>query len=290
MNDLLGKTHRLLRESKNIAVKEMAGEKISFSQLHKFENGTSSIIVEKLAYLLDYLNISAEEFESTFIYLNKDAVTMREIAEAFWAKNTAKLRYYMEKENSLLVKNPENLNHFLNVMQVKSALRFLDKRYTISEKEIRRLERYLFSLKEWSGYDIWLFGNCVDFFTDSDLRKLTYKMLHPEVQNIKTSLIQSRLNQVVINLISVHIENKHFTPVDELFSYLEHHFRPGLDMTDRAMLSFYKKLVEFRKDPLSQEKLINVEKCIAAFDTLGCFDLVNLLTEELERYKIRTHI
>jgi Rgg/GadR/MutR family transcriptional activator len=288
MDSLLGQTHKKLRESKNTTVKEMAGSQISFSQLHKFENGTSSITVEKLAYLLNRLNISAEEFESTFIYLNKDAVTMREIAEAFWAKNTAKLRYYMEKENFLLVNNPENLNHFLNVMQIKSALRFLDKRYTISEKEIRRLERYLFSLKEWSGYDIWLFGNCVEFFMDSDLRKLTHKMLYPEVQNIKTSLIQSRLNQVVINLISVHINNKHFTPVDELFSYLEHHFRPGLDMTDRAMLSFYKKLVEFRKNPFSQDKLRDVEKCISAFETLDCFDLVNLLNDELGKYK--THI
>lgn len=57
-------------------------------------------------------------------------------------------------------------------------------------------------------------------------------------------------------------------------------------MFERANLTYLKALLDFRKDNKNYDKFKKVKNCIFAFEILECFELVNLLTEELEQYRI----
>ena len=63
---MFGETIKKIRKSKNMTLKEVAGDSLSLSQLSRFENGKSMIPVNLFYEILDNLNTTSEEF--AFIY------------------------------------------------------------------------------------------------------------------------------------------------------------------------------------------------------------------------------
>src|SRR5690625_239018 len=59
---MFGKTIQEIRKSKNMTLKEAAGDSLSVSQLSRFENGKSMIPVDLFYEVLDNLNTTSEEF------------------------------------------------------------------------------------------------------------------------------------------------------------------------------------------------------------------------------------
>ena len=59
---MYGKIIKQIRKSKNMTLKEVAGEALSSSQLSRFENEKSVIPVDLFYEVLDNLNSTTEEF------------------------------------------------------------------------------------------------------------------------------------------------------------------------------------------------------------------------------------
>lgn len=59
---MYGKIIKQIRKSKNMTLKEVAGEVLSISQLSRFENEKSVIPVDLFYEVLDNLNSTTEEF------------------------------------------------------------------------------------------------------------------------------------------------------------------------------------------------------------------------------------
>lgn len=59
---MYGKIIKQIRKSKNMTLKEVAGEALSISQLSRFENEKSVIPVDLFYEVLDNLNSTTEEF------------------------------------------------------------------------------------------------------------------------------------------------------------------------------------------------------------------------------------
>lgn len=59
---MFGETIKSIRESKNMTLKEAAGDALSISQLSRFENGKSTISVDRFYAILNNLNTTTEEF------------------------------------------------------------------------------------------------------------------------------------------------------------------------------------------------------------------------------------
>ncbi|MCR5749883.1 MAG: helix-turn-helix domain-containing protein [Lactobacillus sp.] len=60
--NMYGKIIKQIRKSKNMTLKEVAGEALSISQLSRFENEKSVIPVDLFYEVLDNLNSTTEEF------------------------------------------------------------------------------------------------------------------------------------------------------------------------------------------------------------------------------------
>lgn len=61
-DDMFGETIKKIRKSKNMTLKEAAGEVLSISQLSRFENGHSMITIDLFYEILTNLNTSTDEF------------------------------------------------------------------------------------------------------------------------------------------------------------------------------------------------------------------------------------
>lgn len=61
-DDMFGETIKKIRKSKNMTLKEAAGEAMSVSQLSRFENGHSMITIDLFYDILTNLNTSTDEF------------------------------------------------------------------------------------------------------------------------------------------------------------------------------------------------------------------------------------
>lgn len=60
--EMFGETIKKIRNSKNMTLKEAAGEALSISQLSRFENGLSIITIDLFYDILSNLNTSTDEF------------------------------------------------------------------------------------------------------------------------------------------------------------------------------------------------------------------------------------
>lgn len=291
METSFGFTAKKLRVAKNINVKDIAGEIISYPQILKFENGQTMISVDKLIYILNYINVSPEEFEQARHELIKtsDLALNQQVDEAFWNKNISKLKYLLKDAHAALLNFPDNPRYIMNIIEIKAALLYLDNNYKISQYDIDDLVEYLLSINEWSKYEIWLFSNCAGLISnikdDKCLKGLTNKMLYAESHNFHSKENQSKINIALMNIISIFISNQNYEPIHDWFLYLEEHIYSDVDMYERATFTYLKALYNFRRDNCNQYKLERVEKCISAFETLGCFNLVNLMNDELNSYR-----
>lgn len=292
MDQSFGAAIKKLRLAKGIEAKAIASPIISYSQLLKFENGQNLITVEKLSYILNFINISPQEFEHVRFGLSdtKNFLFDVQVEEAFWHKNTAKLKRLLQDTKEELSLHPENKRNYLNLLEIKAVLHRINSKNKLSKKEIISLTHYLSSVKTWSNYEAWLFLNSVELFSDSQLRELVDAMIHPKVPSIITNNTQSKINTALLNVISIFIQSKHFSPIPDWFSYLDKHIHSDIDMYERAILAYHKALFEYRQEPKSDVNINQVEKCISAFEILGCFDLVNMMLEEFQSYKKESQI
>lgn len=73
--EMFGKTIKNIRNSKNMTLKEAAGESLSVSQLSRFENGHSMITIDLFYSILRNLNTSIDEFNYIMSLNEKDNIS-----------------------------------------------------------------------------------------------------------------------------------------------------------------------------------------------------------------------
>ncbi|QDK71197.1 hypothetical protein [Lactococcus protaetiae] len=291
VDKLIGKTYKSLRLLKKIEAKAVASEQLSYSQLLKFEQGKTSLTIEKLMYALTQIGSTLGDFEYLY-YEQADYLPLQiggAIFRTYWERNSSKLQKLVNELKDDLAKYPDDPRYFIYLVQAESFLAQVDKDFKISDAGILKIYDYLMGVSQWWMLECEILMNCASIFSDHQLRELVHKMINPGVQYRNPDALQSHINAALLSSIRVLIANKHFEPLREIFDYLDAHILPDYNMYERAMFAYFKVLYRFRKNP-SKESLLAVESCIEAFKLLECFGLANLATEELERYKKESHI
>lgn len=89
-----GKVFKMIRESKNMSLKEVAGDFVTPAQLSRFENGKSNLSVDTFFHCLENMDVLQGEF-STFYhsyYQDEDIRVSVEIRQAVENHNTSYFR------------------------------------------------------------------------------------------------------------------------------------------------------------------------------------------------------
>lgn len=103
-----GKIFKILRESKNLSLREASEGAISMAQLSRFERGQSSVSIDSFFQCLDNINVLLDEFQVIYnnYTLTDDIRFNKELFEAYLNNNYLKLDKFLNDLEMEKLKHP----------------------------------------------------------------------------------------------------------------------------------------------------------------------------------------
>jgi Rgg/GadR/MutR family transcriptional activator len=177
----LGAVFRQLREMKNLSLSQTSEGICSKSQLSRFENSENDIGAEKLFQLLNAINVTYEEFVYQIRNFDKADFEQLFYATGAYEENGRFDKIELLRQQEL--EKPGKL-HYYNALALQSILFLHHQAEKLTEAEIADAADYLFSILEWSRYEIWIFQAlspqlsyplCLEFANELLNRTLFYR-------------------------------------------------------------------------------------------------------------------
>lgn len=278
-----GKIFKVIRESKNMSLKEVAAGDISVAQLSRFERGVSGITLDSFYCCLKNMAVSLDEFQ--YVYHNyieaDDALFSKKVADAYQENNVVKLQSILASSEALVEKFPEKKNYRLNTIVVRAVLSSCNPDFQISKKDIEFLTDHLFSVEEWGRYELWLFTNSVDFLTLETLKTFASEMINRTQFYNDLPENRRRIIKMLLNVISVCIEGNHLQIAMKFLNYIDHSKIPETDLYDRMLIKYHKALYSYKVG--NSHALSDIEQCLSILEFLDSFGVAQKLKAQFER-------
>jgi len=164
----LGELFRELRIARGLKLKDVASDKLSVSQLSKFENGQTMLSSDKLLVAISGIHMNFSEFGYALNnYQEPEFFKLGEKIAALHSKQD------IDGLKKLLVtyKGYESFDVYnrLNLLVIKVAIHSLDNGSLITDEDKKFLTNYLYEIEAWTEYELYIFGNTMSILSDSDL-------------------------------------------------------------------------------------------------------------------------
>ena len=279
-----GKIFKVIRESKNMSLKEAAAGDISVAQLSRFERGVSGITLDSFYCCLKNMAVSLDEFQ--YVYHNyieaDDALFSKKVADAYQENNVVKLQSILASSEALAEKFPEKKNYRLNTIVVRAVLSSCSPDFQISKKDTELLTDYLFSVEEWGRYELWLFTNSVDLLTLETLETFASEMINRTQFYNDLPENRRRIIKMLLNVISVCIEGNHLQVAMRFLNYLDHSKIPETDLYERMLIKYHRALYSYKVG--NSHALSDIEQCLSFLEFLDSFGVAQKLKAQFERF------
>lgn len=239
----LGELFRDLRIARGLKLKDVARDNLSVSQLSKFENGQTMLAADKLLIAISGIHMSLAEFGYALNQYKEDDFYQlsNKIQELHAQMNLEGLKILLEKS-----KDSEEYETYNQLQQIviKSSIFSLAPTMTISKKETDFLTEYLFSIEEWTEYEVYIFGNTLNILSDEDLIFLGKAFIERDKFYLSIPHYKRRVEVVTINLTLTLIERRQLyhasyfmEKLDNLITYQ--------DMFAAVVLKFMRKILAY---------------------------------------------
>ncbi|MCA9766389.1 MAG: hypothetical protein KC455_08220 [Carnobacterium sp.] len=278
-----GKVIKSIRLSKKLKSKNVYSDILSRPARSRFEKGLSDTTSKKLFEILSNLNISLEEFYFTYnnykIEDNHDFIT--QYSKYFYSNDIESLR---KLEKSTIEK-------YWTTNQIKfchySALTSLTISSILEEKpnlkNVELLKEYLLNCEEWTYYELVLFTNSLDFFSE-ELLLLLYKHAKNKLEHF--SLLRRYNNEVfslLSNILVLFITKNNVSQSVFFYQELKNSVSETINkMYEKTMLIFFKELINIMNSTEYDDQ--NIVKIISLFNYLDmpfkrkqCISLVKVV-------------
>lgn len=216
----LGELFRELRIARGLKLKDVASDKLSVSQLSKFENGQTMLSSDKLLVAISGIHMNFSEFGYALNnYQEPEFFKLGEKIAALHSKQD------IDGLKKLLVtyKGYESFDVYnrLNLLVIKVAIHSLDNGSLITDEDKKFLTNYLYEIEAWTEYELYIFGNTMSILSDSDL--IFLGKAFEERSKLYSSLTSHKKSAEIafLNLILILIERKEIYYVRYFISKLE---------------------------------------------------------------------
>lgn len=281
MQRLLGKAFKIIRESKGLSQKEVANDTISVAQLSRFERGVSGLSVDAFYACLKSMNVPLDEFQHVYhnFTQTKDIQFSTELSDAYLEKNIFKIKQILQRCLSLEEKYPQQRTYKLNTIVVKAIIYYCDKTEVVPNKDVQYLMDYLFSVEEWGRYELWLFTNSAGLMTIASLETFASEMLSRTQFYQELPENRKRILQMLLNVISVCIEQNHLNVALKFLNYVESFKKPEADLYEHLLIRYYRGFYTFRAG--NPEGLEDMQHCADIMTYLECFGTAQQMREQI---------
>lgn len=267
-----GKVFRTIRESKNMSLKEVAGDFVTPAQLSRFENGKSNLSVDTFFKCLQRMDVLQGEF-STFYnmyYQSEDVRVSIDLHKALQDRNgryfEQKINEFQKKFESEGRKSDRVLIAVFHVMLNKCNS---DKK--ISEVEKKVIADYLLSIDEWCLYEIWIFGNCIRSLSSQMINVLCAELISRTqfYHGIKENL--RRIYGVLLAAVGILLDRGEERLAAKLIRSIEGFGIFEDDLFERLQMTFYKAQLKYLQGDL--EAFGTMKKLLEMAQLLECYNL-----------------
>lgn len=273
-----GKVFKILRESKNMSLKEVAGEFVTPAQLSRFENGKSNLSVDTFFKCLQRMDVLQGEF-STFYdmyYQSEDVRVSIDLHKALEGRNSQyfeqKIKDFQEKFESEGRKSDRVLVAVFYVMLNKCDS---DKKIPEIEKEV--IADYLLSIDEWGFYEIWIFGNCTKCLSSETINVLCAELIRRTqfYQGIKENT--RRIYGVLLSSVGILLDRGEEILATKLIRHIEYIGIFEDDLFERLQITFFKAQLKYIQGEV--EALETMKKILEMSKLLECYNLSQQIEE-----------
>lgn len=216
----LGEFYRELRNSRLVKQKDVVRGDFTAAQLSRFESGKSMLAADKLILAVEGINMTMEEF--TYKYHGYKEAPHIELAnlisDLYYQQDRDGLRELLESD---LLKAEGELYARLNGIIIKVALAALDGQSDFDEEDRKFLSDYLFTIEEWTSFELYLFLNAQTLLNDHMIVSLLSELKNKSKSYRNLRKHRDYLKKILINSVGEMIEREKYGLAEEFLTELE---------------------------------------------------------------------
>ena len=272
----LGELYRELRLARGLKMKDVVNHNLSQSQLSKFENGQTMLSADKLLIAISAIHMSFYEFEQAYHHY-EDSPFFKQaklISEYHANKDISSMERLLKNDNSETYDTYNQLNRLV----IHCAIHTLKPEHTISDKDKEFIATYLYSIEEWTEYELYVFGNTLQILSNSDLIFLGKAFTERDSLYLSIPNNKHRTQLVLLNIIFVLLEREQGYYADYFMKHLEKILNYQ-DMFAKTVLIFLKKVLNYQEGQTTDS--ITIEHYIQSVKELGHEEVAEFLQDSL---------
>lgn len=285
MDDSYGKVFKMIRESKNMSLKEVAGDFVTPAQLSRFENGKSNLSVDTFFYCLRRMDVLQGEFFSLFdaYFQDQDVRLSSQLYKSIETGNIGyfkkQIREYQERFEENGRKSDRVLIAVFHVMMNRC-----DSTQIIPEAEKEVIADYLMSVDEWCFYELWILSYCARALSTKLLELLCSELLNRTQFFHTITENRQRIYRVLLNVVSILLDRKETIVAAKFIHSLDSLDIMEGDLYERQQLKFAKGHLNYLQGNI--KGLETMKKCKEIADFLDCYDLSQQIEDTFTHLQI----
>lgn len=276
-----GKVFKILRESKNLSLAEVAGDYVSTAQLSRFENGKSRLSVDLFFACLKNMDVLQGEF-STFYdvyYQQEDIRTSVRLYTEMNNRNT----YFIKQELSKLKEEYDRTGRKSTRVLVAVLYVFLnkcDKNYQVPIVEEEVITDYLFSIDEWCFYELWIFGACYKVLNIQTLETFIHEIVARTQFYMGIEANRKKVYRIILNILGYLLDIGEERRASKLIRLVQSLDILENDVFERLQLKFCQAHLAYLQG--DKAALDTMKECQRFAEFLDCFYLSEAISETIQ--------
>ncbi|MGT2924313.1 Rgg family transcriptional regulator [Streptococcus caviae] len=276
----LGELYRDLRLARGLKMKDVVNSNLSQSQLSKFENGQTMLSADKLLRAISAIHMSFSEFEHAY-HQYEDSRFFKQakiISELHSNKDVAGLKQLLENDEE----NSETYDTYnqLNKLVIQCAIHNLKPEFIISDQDKEFIAAYLYSIEDWTEYELYIFGNTLQVLSTNDLIFLGKAFTERDSLYLSIPNNKYRTQLVFLNIIFVLLEREQRYDADYFMKHLDS-ILTYQDMFVKTVLTFLRKILNYQEG--KSVGTAALEQYIQHIKELGQEEVADFLQDNLNR-------
>ncbi|HWK24660.1 MAG TPA: helix-turn-helix domain-containing protein [Ureibacillus sp.] len=278
----IGQVIKYIRTNKKITQQELANAiGMTRPYIARIESGKNSISSDKLTEILEYCNVTYNEF----FYIKNDYKKsskmdeFNKVIELFYAGNKEEISIIKEKVNKQYEQSGDLFLRHLFIL-CDCMENDLDPN-KINKEYIKEITDYLLSMDEWCYHELVILNNFLILFPPETAFLMTKNLLNRADKYKGLNLDKNMLSYLFFNLLECSFKNDGFQYSKVVLDATKKYYRKVSDFFEQTLIIYYEGMLDIVENSIPE----GMEKCNRAFtifQTLGHENIYRKYKADLE--------
>ncbi|MDN4492952.1 helix-turn-helix domain-containing protein [Ureibacillus aquaedulcis] len=278
----IGQVIRYIRTNKKITQQDLANAiGMTRPYIARIESGKNSISSDKLTEILEYCNVTYNEF----FYIKNDYKTstkmneFNKVIELYYANDLKEISKIKNRVNEQYKESGDIfLRHFYILCHCIEN--DLDPK-KVKEEYIKEITDYLLSMEEWCYHELVILNNFIFLFPPETAFLMTRNLLYRADKYKGLNLDKNMLSYLFFNLLEFSFKYEGYQYSKIILDATKKYYKRVSDFFEQTLIIYYEGMLDILENSVEE----GMEKCNRAFtifQTLGHEQIYQKYKADLE--------